>query len=445
MNRQPNIILIVVDTLRSDSVLDKATRKPLLKSILINPEDWNIFYDCVSPSSWTIPSHASIFTGVYPSRNGVIEDIDHKLPDYNFLYSSYSGTNLAEYLKKSGYCTYSFSQNNLVGVDSAFARGFDSVSYSRNPFQETYSKMHDTLNKIYDNWGGSPKEEITKSLRKLDTFSLMKEYYTLKAISRKIERMDMRKKGARELLINLQNTKINEPFYLFINLMEMHDPHDRFSLSIGWQDTVFGNNSYDKKEIANLKAAYLGALSEVDSFLMELFAWLKNKKMYENTEIIITSDHGQSLFEDSYFGHCNFLYDSIIDVPLFIKLPDNKRISVQPGYQSTTRIFQFIRDGIEDGIFHDSISVDAAFSECNGFFDPIVKKYRGTDGFEEIYERYNIPTKAIFKNGYKLVYDFKNFKILEFKKQGKKIDPEDAIQDRDSLLEDLSIFSNVSL
>ncbi len=445
MNKQPNIILIVVDTLRSDSVLDKTTRKPLLKSIYNNLNDWNIFYNGVSPSSWTIPSHASIFTGVYPSRNGVIEDLDHKLPDYNFLYNSYSGSNIAEYLKNSGYHTYSFSQNNLVGVDSAFAKGFASVLYSKNPFQETYSKMHDTLNKIYDNWGGSPKEAITKSLRKLNTFSLIKEYYTLKSISRKLSGMDARKKGARELLLNLKNSSINDPFYLFINLMEMHDPHDRFSLSIGWQDTVFGNNSYDKKEITNLKHAYFSAVSEVDSFLMELFAWLKNKNLYEDTEIIITSDHGQSLFEDNYFGHCNFLYDSIIEVPLFIKLPNNKKISVQPGYQSTTKLFQFIKYGIEDGIFYDSISEEVAFSECNGFFDPIVKKYRGTDGFDETYERYNIPTKAIFKNGFKMIYDFKNFKILEFKKQGKKINPADAVQDRDSLIGDLSVFSNINL
>lgn len=445
MNKQPNIVLIVIDTLRADISIDKNSGYPVFKAISDNLKEWNVFHNCVAPSSWTIPSHASIFTGVYPSRSGVIEDIDHKIPDYSFLFNSYSGNNLAEYLKGVGYNTYSFCQNGLVGGDSAFMRGIDTVVYSKNPFQETYSEMHATLNRIYDAWGGSPKAAVISSIRNRDTLSLVKEFYKLKTISRKLERMDMKRKGSRELLNNLKNTDLKGPFYLFINLMEMHDPHDKFSFSIGWQDTVFGNNSFKNEDIHDLKQAYSSALSEVDAFLIELLALLKGKNIYDDTEIIITSDHGQSLFEDNYFGHCNFLYDSIIKVPLFIKLPNSKRINVQQGYQSSTKIFQFIKQGIEEGEFYDSITSEVVFSECNGFFDPIVKKYRNSEGFRETYDKYNVPTKAIFKGNYKLIYDFNKLKIVEFKKNGVNVRPDESPGERDSMLEDLSVFSELSL
>ena len=445
MNKQPNIILIVIDTLRADSSVDKISRKPVFKAISDNVSDWNIFYNCIAPSSWTIPSHASIFTGVYPSRNGVIEDINHKIPDYSFLFNAYPGETLTEYLKEQGYNTYSFCQNGLIGKDSAFMRGMDTIVYSKNSFQETYNQMHVTLNKIYDTWGSSPKEAMKKSIRNKDTLSLIKEFYGLKRDSRKLEQMDMKKKGAVELLRNLYNTKLTSPFYLFINLMEMHDPHDKFSFSIGWQDTVFGNNLFKKNDIYKLKQAYSGALLEVDTFLIGLIALLKGKNVYDDTEIIITSDHGQSLFENNYFGHCNFLYDSIVKVPLFIKLPKNRKIDIQEGYQSSTKIFQFIKQGLEANEFYDSITSEVVFSECNGFFDPIVKKYRNSDNYKELYDKYNVPTKAVFKGSYKLIYDFDKLKIVEFEKNGINVKPEELPREVDSMLNDLSVFADLSL
>ncbi len=444
MNKQPNIILLVLDTLRSDFTVDPDKGIPLLKSIKDNSEEWNIFNNCVSPASWTIPAHASLFSGVYPSRNGVIEGTDGSIPDYSFLYDHYQGDTLPAYMKGAGYKTYSFCQNGLVGKDTSFMRGVDLQIYSENEFQATYDRMHKSLNVIYDNWGGdSARKTLKKSFQNHNTLSLLKEYYNLKSTTIKLKNLNMAKKGGREVIKNLQNIKIEEPFFMFTNLMETHDPHDEFSLGIGWQDTVFGNNAGYAKKVNGLKESYSSAVDEVDFFLSNLFSLLKKLKVYEDTMIIITSDHGQSLFDDGYFGHCNFLYDSIIRVPLLIKLPQGRRLDIQQGYQSLTGIFDFIKTGIESNNFYDNISKELVFSECNGFYDPIVKKYRNTVNFRDIYEKYNIPTKAIFKDGYKLTFDFKNHKITELKKGKIKVDPNEIPKICDSLLEDLSIFANV--
>ncbi len=445
MTKQPNIVIIIVDTLRFDASFADDGVLPVFQQIKENISQWNVFKNCISPSSWTLPSHASIFTGQYPSRNGVIEDINHNLTDYSYLYDNYGGPKLADTLKLAGYKTYSFCQNNLVGADQAFMAGFDEVVYSANTFQQTYDTMHKTLNNIYDNWGSSKKDALFKSLRRHDTISLLQEFYKLKKTSMYLERLDMSRKGARELLSNLKREKLEEPFLIFINLMEMHDPHDKFSLSIGWQDTVFGDNSFPESSISELRKAYFRAVSEVDQFLSGLISYLKNLGKFDDTLIVVTSDHGQSLFEDNYFGHCNFLYDSIVKVPLFIKLPQNKRMKINSGYQSTVRIFPFIKENLESNEFYDTITEDTVFSECNGFFDPIVKKYRGTKHFQEIYDRFNIPTKAIYSDNYKLVYDFKNFKVTEFMKDGIKADPKEETSKIKELLEQLSIFSNMKL
>ena len=198
MNKQPNIILLVLDTLRSDFTVDPDKGIPLLKSIKDNSEEWNIFNNCVSPASWTIPAHASLFSGVYPSRNGVIEGTDGSIPDYSFLYDHYQGDTLPAYMKGAGYKTYSFCQNGLVGKDTSFMRGVDLQIYSENEFQATYDRMHKSLNVIYDNWGGdSARKTLKKSFQNHNTLSLLKEYYNLKSTTIKLKNLNMAKKGGK--------------------------------------------------------------------------------------------------------------------------------------------------------------------------------------------------------------------------------------------------------
>ena len=117
MNRhQPDILLIVLDTLRRDrlSVYNPALRtSPHLHAFA---EGAACFERAISPAQWTIPAHASLFTGVYPTTHQVTQAD-------GMLSGSYA--TLAEILQAGGYHTAGFCNNPLVGVlQNDLQRGF---------------------------------------------------------------------------------------------------------------------------------------------------------------------------------------------------------------------------------------------------------------------------------------------------------------------------------
>jgi arylsulfatase A-like enzyme len=224
--------------------------------------------------------------------------------------------------------------------------------------------------------------------------------------------------------------------------MEMHDPHDKRSLGFGWQDTVFGGlKSIDQGTING----YYKSVEEVEKIVGYIIKILKERKVYDNTAIIMTSDHGQALMEDGYFGHGNYLFDTIIRVPLWIKMPSSKKFCVNEGYQSLTAIYNFLLNLSESTINSDIITSEIAFSESSGFFDPFVKKYRNKTNFETIMGEKNGVRKAIYKGEFKLTYNFTKGSIDEFKKRNKNVDPVNFKSDVQTLIDELSIFSNTDL
>ena len=119
---QPDIIFIVLDTQRADRLgaygyLGRLTGTSISPNLDAFAEQSVLFEQAIAPAQWTIPSHASMFTGLYPTAHQVVQSDRSLGPDR---------PHLAEVLLETGYRTVGFCNNPLVGVlDNGFKRGFE--------------------------------------------------------------------------------------------------------------------------------------------------------------------------------------------------------------------------------------------------------------------------------------------------------------------------------
>ena len=118
---RPNIILILVDTLRADHLSCYGYSRRTSPHLDAFAEDATLYTAAISPGAWTPPSHASIFTGTYPSCHGV---------DRMHPYLDSSLQTLPEYARAAGYRTFGVSSNYWIGAATYFDRGFDVFQHS---------------------------------------------------------------------------------------------------------------------------------------------------------------------------------------------------------------------------------------------------------------------------------------------------------------------------
>ena len=289
VNRPPNIILIVLDTVRKDHLSCYGSKRETTPNIDRLAGQGVLFTNAVSTASWTLPSHASMFTGLYPSTHKAtfakahIEDVT-ALTKVNFLDEKF--TTLAEVLKDHGYATGGF-------VAAAWCRAVFGLGQGFDVYSDDYRSP-----------GGRTAREIND-----DAFEWLKN----------------QKKG---------------PFFLFINYFDAHSPFDPpESFKTLYQDDPKSMDGYiqENKTISyviknkikltdalkeRILALYDGEINYVDSEIGRLAAFLKSLKVYDNSIIIITSDHGESFGEHYLMDHGRALYEELIHVPLIIIGPN---------------------------------------------------------------------------------------------------------------------------
>ena len=203
--------------------------------------------------------------------------------------------------------------------------------------------------------------------------------------------------------------------------MDMHDPHDNNSMNLNWQDSLFGDIPGDDMR-KNITESYLQSAASLDIIIAKLLTFLKSNGYLDNTVIALTSDHGQSIFEEmGYYGHGNLLLDKIIEVPLIIRIPGKAKIKTGLGYQSTSRLYDFLPQIAMENLNYDSITSEICFSESYGTIDKNVTKYKNKSNFKDVYNKVNSVRKVICKDGYKLVLNLSNGTVEEFKKNGRNI------------------------
>ncbi|NJE04319.1 sulfatase-like hydrolase/transferase [Thermococcus sp. MV11] len=347
---KPNVIIIVLDTLRKDHSRG-------IERLLTRDFGFTSIENAITTSPWTIPSHASMFTGLYPLYHGVHEGRKRKVPDVRFRED---GTYLHEVLGSLGYTTYLLTANFFVGPDFGI-RAFDEFRDTLKPLIE--DRDREELNEVLKKHEPRNALELTWALVKERKFTLPFKIF-LRIVGRYGEGWP-RDKGAKVTERLLSEMELKRPVYMFINLMEVHEPYSIFE---GFTDAPVVNRLLGEEPelVEKWRKGYPRQVEYLEKRLREMMETLEDRNLMENSVIVVTSDHGQLLGEDNRLGHGVFLDDELLRVPLLIKAPHE--IGETGGYVSLARIKPFILSQVEGKDFQ--LASEYALAESFGTHYP---------------------------------------------------------------------------
>ncbi|MBW1854447.1 MAG: sulfatase-like hydrolase/transferase [Deltaproteobacteria bacterium] len=315
--KDSNVILIVLDTVRSDR-LSMYGHPGVTKNLQEFSKDTLIFENCVATSSWTIPSHASLFTGFYPTEHGSHGILD---PKKSNIFGrpitaplSEEFVTLAEVFKNSGYKTCAVASNRIVlSPEIKLGQGFQITDNSWN------------IGHIYQIYPFRPIIHLFCYLTNIyPKYTLY--YRTADEITK-------------ESIYLLE--KLSPPAFLFVNYLDAHGPYSPPRPFSGYfLDTPFPQlyrlkqyfRRYIKKRWNKQHwdsyqlSQYDGEIAYLDDELGKLFSRLKQMGMYDSSLIIVTSEHGELFGEQGFYWHVGPIYEEIAKIPLMIKFPYSKRV-----------------------------------------------------------------------------------------------------------------------
>jgi arylsulfatase A-like enzyme len=318
----PNVLLIVMDTVAAGHLslhgCDRAT-----STTLVELAERGIRFDSArAASSWTLPSHANMFTGLWLHELSVgwLTPLDRTHPM------------LAEFLGDRGYATAGFVANTwYCAADSGLARGF--TYYKDYIFPElTALKTAVLVSQALEGF----QAIVYFTEDRLESAGLL--HY----VQRLWRSLDTDRKGAaavnREFLDWLsQRTQSERPFFAFLNYFDAHYPYqllpgrlhrfgveptnnyERVLIQHWWE---LDKSTLSPKGVAFATDAYDDCIADLDEQLGKLVDELDRRGVLEQTWLIITSDHGESFGEHAgIFCHGKSLYETELHVPLLVIPP----------------------------------------------------------------------------------------------------------------------------
>ena len=285
----PNVILIVVDTLRADHLSCYGAKKNQTPVIDGLAADGTRFAHAYSQASWTRPSFGTIFTSLYPSSHRAIHKSD-TLPD--------AVVTLAEVMQGAGYATVGFANNINVAPLFGFAQGFDQYVFLEPEFFFGATESAAQLT-IYNQLRLIRERFVSKK-------KWVENYYQPADV---VVKHGLDWIGARDP---------KRPFFMFLHFMEPHDPYFVHPYN-GEAYARVANPNPDPSLADTYRDAYDGAIRFLDGELAKLFAELKAKGIYEDAVILLTADHGEEFHEHGGWWHGTTLYDEQLGVPLIVK------------------------------------------------------------------------------------------------------------------------------
>lgn len=368
MVERHDIILLVLDTQRADRLSCygyQQTTSPHLDRLAARATR---FAAPIAPAQWTVPTHASLFTGLYPSQ--------HTVHQMNSVLPAGLPT-LAQRLAAEGYYTVGFSQNPLIGlVKNDLDRGF-----------EHFESHHLLSNILLTTRLNRPTTDITvrKRLERAARWVLAEalgySYETplqhlapvlaplwqrlLQAQGRsKIASTSNLLRAAARLLTEREGCTPRQPIFLFINLMGAHVPYDpdrdilrRFlptshdirqtsgllrwanQLQIDVQNWLDAPLMLPQQQILN--AIYDAEVATQDGQVGRFLQELEDDGRLEHTFLAVVADHGDHLGEKDRVNHGFGVYQPLVHVPLIVHDPWQRLDAgdVRPDPVSTRRLF----------------------------------------------------------------------------------------------------------
>lgn len=279
-----SLLLISIDTLRADALGSYGSSRDTSPELDRFAAGALRFSAALAPSPWTIPSHASLFTGLDPSVVGA--DVEHPMSD--------RALTLAEHLKSQGFATGAVVNTSYLDHKFGFRQGFDEFSHQLE-FKD------------------APKN-VDTALAFLTQHRSQRSFFFLH-------------------LFDVHGPYLQPAPYdsLFHSSAEA-DPVIPWLRRIRLHDYLLA-----KPPVSNLdglRANYQAGVRRVDAELGRLFRELEQRGLLADVLVVVTSDHGEAFFEQGiWVGHGLFLYEGEVRVPLLVRFPPNAGIA--PGIDDT--------------------------------------------------------------------------------------------------------------
>jgi arylsulfatase A-like enzyme len=295
-----NVILVLIDTQRADhtepyeipELRDRLpwrggnVKTPLLAALAA---EGVVFDAAIAPENWTLPSTASLLTGLYPMTHGAQRERDALSPEVMLL---------SQFLQKQGFRTAAFVANGHISAPTGFDRGWD---YFKNYIKENLP------NRAEDVFG----EALTWARAN---------------------------KGG--------------PFFLYVHTVDPHVPYDppdkyltmydpgSYGGPVQGRDTAallerikLGQLALEERDKQRLHALYEGEVSYHDDAFQKFWDELGAAGMQQDTLLIVTADHGEEFFEHGKVGHGHSLFQELLHVPLIVRFA---------GFPAARRVSQYV-------------------------------------------------------------------------------------------------------
>lgn len=304
---RPNVLLIVLDATRAADLSLHGYERSTTPNLDRFAARAVVYERAIATSCWSLPCHASIFTGLYPTGHGADDErqfLDRRQPT------------MAGILSGMGYRTVALCEKRDLGPGTGMDRGFQ----------------------LFDQVGRGPGQAGLRRLENGVGRLLGTRDAGLGRISRRVRR----------LLPGLASSE--QPFFLFISTLESHIPYqppsrfDRFrppgvsrrqAAAVNQDRWAYmtGRAAMGARDFEVLRALYDAGIAYADAGIGRLLGWLEELRLLERTMVIITADHGENLGEHGLMAHGYCLYDTVVHVPLLIHYPRGAASPGRVGHQ----------------------------------------------------------------------------------------------------------------
>ena len=293
----PNIIVILIDTLRADHLGAYGFNAAISPHLDRLAAESVLFENCFAQAPWTPPSMATLFTSLYPQVHGLnnFRDQMFKDPETGRMRASVlpdSAVTLAELLRDGGHQTAAFVTNPWLAKDLGLSQGF--------------------------------------------------EHYDDRFVARTAKAGSIRS----PLRDWLSSRSDDAPFFLYLHFMDVHEPYDAperdylamrdhvepgtrvladdevppdaIEIRPAWADAEM------RHDATYWRARYASGVHAFDRRVVEFLEMLEDFGLMDESFVVVTSDHGEELHENGRWGHGNSLYEHQLRVPLLIRQPGGK-------------------------------------------------------------------------------------------------------------------------
>jgi len=277
------VVLVSIDTLRADHLGLYGYERPTSPSLDALALESAVFEEATSSSPWTLPAHATLLTGLYPSRHGLTS---------HARYLSSDLTTLAQLFSQAGYRTAAVVNSHNLGPEFGLDRGFQQYSYveERVERREPSSEITDQGLEWIEDAGKSP-------------LFLFLHYY------------------------DVHSDYASLPGYE----SEFLRPYEGIADGSTAQLAAYreGKVSLSPADAPNLIDRYDAGIRQMDAEIGRILDFLRERGFWERTLFVVTSDHGEEFFEHGGVLHGQTQYQEVLRVPLLVKgpgVPQGRRV-----------------------------------------------------------------------------------------------------------------------